>query len=152
METFIAANTPFANSDAFSAYLTSRGETEKFGGGLTHEISSYMAKADLNATIAAGDHSFIYDSTGSRAIIDTYGPRALANGMHVDIHQMATPIEAAIAHNATRSRSVAPEILQSTHAKVAAIVPIIQEWVRTQKLGGEDVTFRVTRNKGRAHD
>jgi len=134
MEFYIQQNTRFGSSQEFSDYLAKTYPHDVqngnvFGGGLTHEVSSYQAKTELIGQINAG-HSVIYDSTGSRDIADKYGPLALSKGMRVSIHALSTDAATAQKRNDGRARNVDPAILLRTHEKVALAKPYVRDWAQ----------------------
>ena len=149
MEFYIQQNTKFANSQEFSNYLAHEYPKDVangniFGGGLTHEVSSYQAKTELLGQIEAR-HSVIYDSTGSKHIATEYGPKALAQGMNVSVHAVTTDTATSQWRNDRRARNVDPTILLRTHEKVAASKPFVRDWAQAN-----GVEFRDTVGNTRA--
>ena len=132
MESYIQENTPFSGSKEFGQYMaiahpeyTTNGDT--YGGGLTHEISSYMSKQQLNTAIENKQSAF-YDSTG--ASILEHADAALAQGMHVSIHSMNTETVVAQYRNGElRDRTVDHKAIYATHLRVAQAKPAILAWV-----------------------
>lgn len=147
MEDFIRENLPYKSSRDFAqGWLpdsNADGQGKNFDGGLTHEVSSAIAKNRKDQAIAHGE-SFVYDSTGS-AQYPEWADQALKNGYEVHFRQAVAPDEVRYWRNATKvSRSPDPTVLASTKAKVDKIVPAIRSYVDERAAAGYPVSFRAT--------
>jgi hypothetical protein len=128
---WIKANTPFSDAQDFAKTLVNDPSGNTFGGGITHELSSYMAKKSLDDAIADGTKSFIYDSTGSDKYIGK-AAQARANGFDVTYHHVYMPEERAVYANSLRPRSVPEDLLRATHAKVRDVLPMLRDNAKDQ--------------------
>ncbi len=130
-ERWVQENTPYKSVQEFAATAlndhNSSGGYQSLGSGLTHELSSAVAKASLIQEITDGKHNFVYDSTGSKNY-EKWADLAQRYGYHVVFHQVYLSEKTAETRNLLRTRTVPADILQSTHAKVRDIVPGLKAW------------------------
>lgn len=118
---------------------------ENFGGGLTHELSSYVAKQKLLDAIRSNKPgAFVYHSTGSEDYPEM-AKAAADNGYSVHLHHVDTHPEVAQMRNAESARSVDPAIVESTHAKVERILPTLRAFQKAAQADGQPVYWDHTR-------
>jgi hypothetical protein len=131
-EQWVRDNTPYSSVQDFAQNVLSdhnpNGGFSNFGGGLTHELSSAVAKAALVQEVTnSSPRNWIYDATGSNNY-RTWADMAQQAGYKTVFHQVYLPQDIAQARNATRDRSVPDAVLAQSHAKVRDIVPGLRSW------------------------
>jgi hypothetical protein len=130
-EAWIKANTPFSSPAEFAAeYLKTPG---KFGGGLTHELSSYIGKSELEKSLEDHTKSFVFDSAGNKNYMAN-ALRAKSLGYDVTFHHVYMPVEQAVKGNSLRTRSIPEDLLRATHARAAEVVPILRTFARDNNI------------------
>ena len=102
-----------------------------FGGGLTHEASSFIASANLDGQIAAGPHagSFVWDAVGNAGRYKLWINRSLAEEFDIEVLYVSCPIPVALRRAATRPRRVTADIVRGTHAKATAAARDLLSWI-----------------------
>lgn len=152
---YIRDHTPFSDVHEFAQRQF--GDPDKFyednnpaSGGLTHEVSSYIAKQQLAGALDSGK-SFVYDSTGNGSYYPIWAGKAADAGMAVTIAQAYVPREVAHMNDDARGanadpgdltgRTVGSAVLMSTHDKVDAMAPVMAAWATGARAAGQDVTF-----------
>jgi predicted kinase len=150
MQKWIQDNTGFQSAEDFIRNnpdpdiqaQNADGRAQNYGGGLTHELSSYIAKKKLRDALADPQgKSFVYDSTGSANYADR-AREAMAAGYHVIFHHVNTPREVAHYRNQGRARTVDPDLLNGTHEKVQRIVPGLAQFVKAAQAAGGRINWR----------
>jgi len=147
-EAWVKANTEFKSVADFAKAVD-------ISGGMTHELSSYVAKSRLADALNDGKRSFIYDSVGNKNYVQSYkdaegdthpswSDQAMAKGLAVTIHHVYAPREVALKRNDGRDRTVPEKQLLGTHDKADLIAPIIRAGVKAAQAQGKPITFRHT--------
>jgi predicted kinase len=130
-EKWVQEHTPYRSVQDFAATALNdhnpNGSYHSLGSGLTHELSSAVAKASLLQEIVGGKHNFVYDSTGSKNY-EKWADVAQRYGYHVAFHQVFLPQRIAEERNLTRERTVPAEVLRDTHDKARSILPGLKAW------------------------
>lgn len=108
-----------------------------FGGGLTHEVSSFIAAANLEGQIAAGPRagSFVWDAVGNAARYKRWIDLSLNAGFDIALLYVQCPLAVALQRAARRARKVTPDVVRATHAKAIAAFGELFPWVENHKNG-----------------
>jgi hypothetical protein len=96
-------------------------EPVHFGGGLTHELSKFMASAALEGQLQQGPEggSIVWDATGNTERYCYWIEMALELGFEVDIVYVRCPLPVALMRAEKRARKVNREDVIRTHSKAA---------------------------------
>lgn len=117
-----------------------------FGGGLTHEIGSYIAKQRLKHHLEnPHEGSFVWDAVGGEGHVPA-AEAAVKAGYRVTFHHVNTPVEVAQMRNAERDRKVAEDALHGTHKKLHSHLPRFRSQVAGWQNAGAPAHFHSTDN------
>jgi hypothetical protein len=122
----------FSSVEEFGRLAIPGPKKNLFGGGLTHEASSFIAAANLEGQIGAGPWagSFVWDAVGNPGRYKRWIDRSLAEGFErIEILHVSCPLPVAQWRAAKRKRRVIPEIVSQTHAKAEATATELLSWV-----------------------
>jgi len=157
VEKFIREKTPFKSSKEFAQKFLHDPTGKYFGGGLTHELSSYMATAKMDQLLDEDDgqhRNILYDAVGNEAKYKDWAERALANGHAVTFHHVRVPTHVAQMRNSTRERTVDPAIVSAGHKKAGATAAGLEAYTRDLRREHLPVNFASSyaTNKQQAKD
>ncbi len=139
LEAHVRENTEFPDVASFGKYLREKdglADHEHFADGITHELSSHIAKSRLAKALDEGS-SFIFDACGGPRH-EAYIKQALAKGMHVTAEHAAVPLAVALHRNDGRDRSLEINAAIKSHKKANKAAASIK---RLAALHPNDVTF-----------
>lgn len=146
VDKWVQQNTKYANIDDFAKNNFS--SMEKYGGGLTHELSSYKNYDTLRQHLTPGHElsgrSFILDSTGNADKYLHYINQARAMGMNILIQQAYAPRAVGFFRNfELRPRSVALEHAIEAHDKADLAGRVLSKYIEGERHSGKtDIRFR----------
>jgi predicted kinase len=127
----------FASVQDFADNAIPPPKDAEFGGGLTHEASSFIAAANLEGQIAAGlgAGSFVWDAVGNEARYKRWIDASLDAGFEVHLLYVECPLAVALRRASRRARKVTPDIVRSTHLKAKTAFRGLVSWVERHPLG-----------------
>lgn len=143
---YVVNNTPYGSLEEFASGALAGEQNHdpagtKYGGGLTHELSSWVTKQRINNQVAdPAGKSFVVDSVGGEGHRDLMD-RAIQNGYRVVLHHAEAAPEVAQMRNAKRERTVPADRLEGTHAKAEKIIPKLKEHAESLAASGKNAAY-----------
>ena len=112
-----------------------------FGGGLTHELSKFMAAAAFEGQLEIGPAggSVVWDATGNTERYSYWIELALERGFDVEIIYVTCPLNVALRRAAQRTRRVPEHEVRRTHDKAALVADALELMA-----GDHPKNFRIT--------
>lgn len=155
LERFLQDRAGFGSVEEFiSAWFDDEDDHDPndIGGGLTHELSKYLAQALLEDALAEEhpQQSVVWDACGRAENYIYWIQMALEHGYEVEVVYVYCPLDVALDRAGKRQRRLDPAIVRDTHRRAAEAARALEVAAADLASEGYPVRYRVVETASRA--
>lgn len=144
-EAFLRDRTGWETVEAFaSEWFGDEWDDETLGGGLTHEVSKFLAQGLLEdaLTEVPPQRNVIWDACGRSETYLYWIDTAIDNGYDVEVVYVTCPLKVALARAETRRRKLSPDVIEGTHRRAAETARLLELEIADMRAEGAPVSYR----------